>query len=196
MSERVNRGELIAGVAGLVLILTMFLFAWFGVEGARGGDAFDVFGDWVNIILVFTAFLAMALAFFGADVARADLPLSVIVTVLGAVSAVIIFIYILSPPGVSVFTGDVEIGIDFERKFGVWLGLASAIAIAVGGYLAMQEEGVSFGDTADRLGSSTPSQQPPTTTPPPPPPPPSQQEPSGQQQPPQQPPPPPPGNAA
>lgn len=194
MSERVNRGELIAGVAGLVLILTMFLFAWFGVEGARGGDAFDVFGDWVNIILVFTAFLAMALAFFGADVARADLPLSVIVTVLGAVSAVIIFIYILSPPGVSVFTGDVEIGIDFERKFGVWLGLASAIAIAVGGYLAMQEEGVSFGDTADRLGGSS-TQQPPTTTPPPPPPP-TQQQPSSQPQPPQQPPPPPPGNAA
>jgi hypothetical protein len=198
MSERVNRGELIAGIGGLVLILTMFLFAWFGVEGARGGDAFDVFGDWVNIILVFTAFLAMALAFFGADVARADLPLSVIVTVLGAVSAVIIFIYILSPPNPFGSIGDVggvEFTIDVGRKFGVFLGLASAIAIAVGGYLAMQEEGVSFGDTADRLGgSSTP--QPPTTTPPPPPPPPSQQQPPTQQQPPPQPPTSPPGDSA
>lgn len=196
MSERLGRGELIAGIAGLVLILTMFLFAWYGVEGFKGLDAFDAYGDWVNIILVFTAFFAIALAFFGAGMARADVPLSVIVTVLGAASAVIILIYILSPPGVSVSGGGVDIGIDFGRKLGVWLGFASTIAIAIGGYLAMQEEGVGFGDTADRLSSA--SQQPPpppTTTPPPPPPPPPQQPPS-QQQPPPQPPTSPPSDAA
>jgi len=175
MSERANRGELIAGIAGLVLILTMFLFAWFGFEGF-GGDAFDVFRDWVNIVLVFTAFAAMALAFFGGDVARADVPLSVIVTLLGGISAVILFIYLLSPPGVGgVVGGGVEVDFDLDRMFGIWLGLASAIVIAVGGYMSMQEEGVSFGDTADRLGGSgSPSgpAQPPASSPPPPPPPP------------------------
>jgi len=182
MSERLGRGELIAGIAGLVLILTMFLFAWYGVDGARGGDAFDVFDDWVNIILVFTSFFAMALAFFGAGMARADVPLSVIVTVLGAVSAVIVLIYLISPPGVSVSGGGVEIGIDFGRKLGVWLGFASTIAIALGGYMAMQEEGIDFGSTADRLGGSAGGGQPPTAPPqpppagsqPPPPPPPQQ----------------------
>lgn len=178
MSERANRGELIAGVAGLVLILTMFLFAWYGFEGF-GGDAFDVFDDWVNIVLVFTAFAAMALALFGGGVARADVPLSVIVTVLGAVSAVIVLIYVLSPPGVSGGAGGVEIDLDFDRKFGLWLGFASTIAIAIGGYMSMQEEGVSFGDTADRLGgTSGGTAQPPTSTPPPPPPPSGGQPPS------------------
>ena len=171
MSERASRGEVLAGVAGLVLILTMFLFAWYGIDGFTGGDAFDVFDDWVNIILVFTAFAAMSLAIFGTAGARTDLPLSVIVTVLGAVSAVIVFIYILSPPGIGVSGDGVEVGIDLGRKFGVWLGLASAIAIAVGGYMSMQEEGVSFGDAADRLGGGSDAPPPPPTSPPPPPPP-------------------------
>ena len=97
MSERLSRGELVAGIAGLVLILVMFLFAWYGYEGFQGGDAFDAYDDWVNIILVFTSFAAMSLALFGSAVARAEVPLSVITTVLGAVSAVIIFIYIPQP---------------------------------------------------------------------------------------------------
>lgn len=189
MSEHVSRGEQIAGIAGLVLILVMFLFAWYGFEGFQGGDAFEVYDDWVNIILVFTSFAAMSLALFGASVARVEIPLSVVTTVLGGISAVIIFIYILSPPGVG---GDLGVEVDLGRKFGVWLGLASALAIAIGGYMAMQEEGASFGDTADRLGGgrSDVPQQPPAATPPPPPPPAG-----GTQQPPP-PPPPPPGGAA
>lgn len=180
MSERASRGEVLAGVAGLVLILTMFLFAWFGLAG-YGADAFDAYRDWLNIVLVFTAFAAISLAVFGTAGSRADLPLSMIVTVLGVVAAVIVFITILSPPGVSGSAGGVEIGIDFDRKFGVWLGLVSTIAIAVGGYMSMQEEGVGFGDAADRLGggSETPTQPPASTPPPPPPPPAPPQQPPG-----------------
>jgi len=196
MNERLSRGELIAGVAGLVLILVMFLFAWFGFEEGTGLDAFDAMDDWANIILVFTCFAAMSLALFGNDVARAEIPLSVVVTVLGGVSAVVVLIYIISPPGVDF--GALG-SVDLDRKLGVWLGLVSAIAIAVGGYMAMQEEGASFSATADRLGGpggGTPPQS--TTQTPPPPPPPG----SGTQPPPpppggqQPPPPPPPGGAA
>jgi hypothetical protein len=166
MSERLSRGEQLAGIAGLALILVMFLFAWYGIDGVPGFDAFDAFDDWVGIILVFTSFAAMALALFGSDVARAPIPLSVIVTVLGAVSALIILIYIISPPGIG--GGAVGIEVDLGRKIGVWLGLISAVAIALGGYMAMQEEGASFQQTADRLGGSHGSG---TGSPPPPPPP-------------------------
>jgi hypothetical protein len=146
MSERLSRGEQLAGIAGLVLILVMFLFAWFGIPefaGAAdfpGADAFDAFSDWVGILLVFTAFSAMALALFGGDVARAPIPLSTITTVLGGVSSIVLLVYLISPPH------------DLDRKFGIWLGLASAIAVAVGAYMAMQEEGTSFQHAADRLG--------------------------------------------
>ena len=69
----------------------MFLFAWYGVDvpampGISGLDAFDAFGDWFNIILVFAAFSGMALALFGSGVARSPVSLSVVDPVLGAIS--------------------------------------------------------------------------------------------------------------
>jgi hypothetical protein len=162
MSERLSRGEQLAGIAGLVLVLVMFLFAWFGIPefgGANfpGADAFDAFDDWVGILLVFTAFSAMALALFGGDVARAPIPLSTITTVLGGVSSIVLLVYLISPPQ------------SLDRKFGIWLGLASAVAVALGGYMAMQEEGTSFQHAADRLGGhgdrGTPSPPPPSQPP-------------------------------
>jgi hypothetical protein len=169
MIDRVTPGERLAGIAGLVLLLVMFLFAWYGFEGA-GFDAFDAFDDWVNIILVLTAFAAMSLALFGTGVARVPAPMSTITTVLGAVSSVIVLIFLISPPGVPTFgVGASEF--DAGRKFGVWLGLASAIAVAIGGYMAMQEEGTTFDEAADRLSRRPRPAEPGAATPPPPPPP-------------------------
>ena len=67
MSERPGTGELVAGIAGFVLLISMFIFAWFGLEGFTG-DAFDTLDDWVNIVLVFTAFAGMSLMLFGPDI--------------------------------------------------------------------------------------------------------------------------------
>jgi hypothetical protein len=206
MNDRLSTGEQVAGVAGLALILIMFLFAWFGFPDVEalgqdfpGADAFDALSDWVNIILVFTAFSGISLALFG-GVALVPISLSVITTVLGGLSAIIIFVYILSPPH------------DLDREIGVWLGLIAAACVGLGGYLTMQEEGTSFADVADTLsgpggghgaGTSPPSPSvsappppPPAAAPPPqpgtPPPPPSPPQ-TGSPPPPQDPPPPPPG---
>jgi hypothetical protein len=167
MTDRVTPGERLAGIAGLVLLLVMFLFAWFGVSEIQGLDAFDAFDDWVNIILVFTSFAAMSLALFGTGVARVPAPMSTITTVLGAVSSVILIIYLISPPGI----GAEGISVDLGRKFGVWLGLASAIAVTIGGYMAMQEEGTTFDEAADRLSRRPRTTEPGAAAPPPPPPP-------------------------
>ena len=200
MNERLSPGEQLAGVAGLVLILVMFLFAWFAIDlpNVNGFDAFDAFSDWVNIILVFAAFSGMSLAVFGGGVSRLPVSLSVLTTVLGAISALIILIYLISPPGVPTF-GEAAVEVDLGRKIGVWLGLISAIGVAAGGYITMQEEGTSFGDAADRLsdrpGGGTPGGTGPSAPaggPPPPPPPPPQSSPPPP--PPSSPPPPPPGS--
>jgi hypothetical protein len=172
MNDRPSTGEQVAGAAGLALILIMFLFAWFGfpdVEAlgidTKGLDAFDALDDWVNIILVFTAFSGISLALFGSGMARVPVSLSVITTVLGGLSAIVVFIYILSPPH------------ELDRELGVWLGLIAAACVGLGGYLAMQEEGTSFADAADRLsgsggghGAGTSPPSPPVSAPPPPPP--------------------------
>jgi len=217
MTERPSPGEQLAGIAGLALILTMFLFAWYGLEtpagspGINGFDAFDAFSDWFDIILVFAAFSGIALALFGSGVARSPIPISVVTTVLAGLGTVILVIYIISPPGAPSF-GSVAPEFDLSREFGVWLGLVELIALTIGGYKAMQEEGVSFGSAADGLsgrGGGWPEQQqqppqhheaPPAPQQPyqqPPPPPPAPEQPPAPPQyqpppPPSQPPPPPP----
>ena len=124
---------------GSILLLSMFIFAWFGLEGFTG-DAFDALDDWVNIVLVFTAFAGMALALFGQRrPARRRRPLGTVTTALGGISALIVLIHIIAPPGVA--AGSVSV--DLDPEFGVWLGLIASAAVAVGGYLAMQEEGAS-----------------------------------------------------
>ena len=174
-------GEQLAGFGGLALILIMFLFAWYsiGIEGVNGFDAFDAFDDWVNVILVFTAFSGMCLGLFGGGLARTPVSLSVVTAVLGVISAVLLVIFLISPPGVPVL-GEAAVEVSLDRELGIWLGLAAAIAVAVGGYKAMQEEGVTFGDAADRLSSGPgagttppppPPTQPPSSSAPPPPPP-------------------------
>jgi hypothetical protein len=197
----------VAGIAGLALILTMFLFAWYGVDvpGVNGFDAFDAFGDWFNIILVFAAFAGMELAVFGAGSERMPVSLSVVTTVLGGIATIILLIYIISPPGIPTF-GEAAPEIDLSREFGVFLGLVELVALTVGGYMTMQEEGVSFGSAADRLSHPGAQQQQPTQPHqqvPPPPPPPAQPPPSPppppaaqppQSQPPPPPPPPPPAS--
>ncbi len=169
MSERPGSGELIAGIAGLVLVLSMFFFAWFGLEGFTG-DAFDALDDWVNIVLVFTAFAGMALALFGSDVSRAEAaPLSAVTVGLGGISALIILIHIIAPPGVETGVGS----IDLDPEFGVWVGLLASIAVAIGGYLSMQEEevgSVGAGGVGVPGGGQQPQVPPPSQQPPPPPP--------------------------
>src|SRR5919106_4866200 len=101
--SRPSQGAELAGIGGLALILVMFLFAWFSLDAQGvdqvGFDAFDSFKDWVNIILVFAAFSGLALA-LGARSDALPVSLSALTTGLGAISVILIIIYIISPPGV------------------------------------------------------------------------------------------------
>jgi hypothetical protein len=158
-------GYTVAGISGLALIVVMLLFAWFGLPNAGGIDAMKSFHDWVLFFLIFTAFAGMALALIGAAGTRVDLPvtLSAITTVLGVISLVILIIYLISPPSFSVGAlGSVSL----DRKIGIWLGLITTAGVALGGYMAMQEEGTTVGGRAGGYDTGGPSD----TAPPPPPP--------------------------
>jgi uncharacterized membrane protein YfcA len=140
-------GYTVAGVSGVALILVMLLFAWFGLPRDGGIDAFKSFHDWALFFLIFTAFAGMALALIGAAGTRVDLPvtLSAITTALGVIAFVILLIYLISPPSYSV-TGFVSVSLD--RKVGIWLGLIATAGVALGGYMAMQEEGTAAVDAS------------------------------------------------
>jgi hypothetical protein len=194
---RLNRGEKVAGVSGILLILIMFVFKWFGLKFTGGAGAFAVsvegsrnaWGSYgfTDVVLFITALTAIGLALLAASDIEVGLPVaaSAVVAGLGILSVVLIIISIISPPDFGANLSGT--GISHTRKIGVWLGLIAAGAVALGGYWAMQEEGTSFGAQADRFrgdsagtGGTGGAGGAGTTTggPPPPPPPPSSPPPS------------------
>jgi hypothetical protein len=181
--DRLSTGEKISAVSAILLFIFMF-FDWFGVKvsgagenltGAGGGNAWDVL-DVIPVFLVLAIAAALGVAMIRLIEADFEPPISlnVAVAALGILATLLILFRIVDPPSFGSFAG---VSFDATRKFGLFLGLLAAIGIAFGGYRAMQEEGTSFADAADRLsagrgGGGSPPPPPPSSTPPPPPPPP------------------------
>lgn len=120
-------GELVGAIGGLGLLAAGFL-PWYSVGGmdATAWQAFSV----TDILLAATAAVALSVAIcvlFGISVSY-PVAGSSVATGLGFVAIVLIVIRMINPPG----SGDPGV------ELGAWLGLASAIAITVGGYLGMQ----------------------------------------------------------
>ncbi|MFL5891856.1 MAG: hypothetical protein ACJ75I_03865 [Solirubrobacterales bacterium] len=199
-----SRGEKIAGIAGVALILVMFIFDWYAVEVGgtavpeSGVNAWGAYG-FIDIVLFITALAAIGLVVLAASDSDVGLPVagSAIVCALGILAVILILFRIIDKPG-----GDVEaIGVisgalggpetSVVLKIGVFLGLISAAGIAVGGYLGMQEEGTSFAGEADRFRGGGPPAGGPGAGPPPPPSQPPQAPPPPQSPPPPSQPPPP-----
>lgn len=165
--NNMNTGEKLAGVAGIALLIVMWLFNWFSADLGGGGGFVDVdaglnawqsFG-FIDIVLFLTAVVGIALAVTAGSQTSVDMPvaLSAVTAGLGILSVVLIAFRIISPP-------DFGFGLDLDRSIGVFIGLIAAGGVAAGGWLAMQEEGSSF--TSPPSGGAAPP-------PPPPPPPPT-----------------------
>ena len=181
--NRLSTGEKIAGVSAILLFIFMF-FDWFTASASNGlfsvsvgGDAWEAF-SFIDLFLLVTVLVAAAVAVVRLSdaVFEPSISMNAVVAVLGAISVLLILYRIISPPD----SGISEISVD--PALGIFLGLIAAAGITYGGYRAMQEEGVTFGDIGDRLGGGrgpggpgagggggTPPQQPPTQQPPPPP---------------------------
>ena len=167
--DNLSTGEKIAGIAGVALLLIMFIFDWYSVDAGGagfeisvGGNAWEVF-DFIDIVLFVTSLAAIGLAVSAATSSQVNTPvaLSAITAGLGILATLLVLYRIIDPPG-----GDAEeFGVEISRSIGVFLGLIASAAVAYGGWRAMEEEGTSFGAQADRIGGDEP--------PPPPPPPPS-----------------------
>jgi hypothetical protein len=175
-------GAIVAGVSGAFLIPIMAIPDWFGLENkgalvavpsAVTGNAWASYG-FTDVVLFITALAAIGFGLLGlvlhvTERGRAGLPraASAIVAGLGIVSVLLVVISIISPPDVG---GAIDVpSVEHSRKIGVWLGLIATAAIAVGGYVTMQE-GSSFGDDASHLGGDDAGvgiPQPPSSSPPP-----------------------------
>ncbi len=146
---RLRAGELIAGVAALALLACMGLLPWFGVGATRasGAAAYSVDG-WHGLthlrwLMLATIALSLGLVIAQGTRRAPALPatLSVILTVLGAVNALLLAYRVLvDPPGAG--TG---------QRVGAFLGLISAVAIGYGAYRSLRREGIREGDGPDEI---------------------------------------------
>ncbi len=169
-ASRLTRGEQVAAIAGIALLVIMFL-PWFGIGGAAGeaieqaqdlgfapdvstsANAWESF-DVIDLVLLLTvvAAVGVAVAAMMAQTVAMPIAASAITAGLGILSTVLVAYRLLDPP------------YDASRKFGAFLGLIAAAGVAYGGWLAMQEEGATFGDQVPGAGEAPPP--PPAPAPP------------------------------
>lgn len=146
--NRLSQGEMIAGIGGIVLFISMWM-DWYGVKvktalgtfgSALGGpNAWQSF-SLIDIIIFLVALIAIGVAAMRALNSMPEMPYppATLLTVAGAIALVLILFRLIVQPF------DVPDGVDVTRKLGIWLGLLSAAAITYGGWRAMQESGATF----------------------------------------------------
>lgn len=186
--NRLTQGEKIAGVSAILLFIFMF-FDWYGVSISGGGQSFDLGGggnawdtlDFIPILLLIAIVATIGIVAVEASESDIEMPVhgATIITVVGVISFLLILFRIIDTPTFASYAG---VSAEGSVKFGIFLSLIAAAGIGFGGYRAMQEEGTTFSDAADRLSGGggpsggpppPPPPPPPSSTPPPPPPPPS-----------------------
>jgi hypothetical protein len=147
MTGRLSQGQLIAGIAAVVLLIAMFL-PWAGVSGASlpsgvalppgvasavhsSSSSYNVWkGSTLDIYLLITVIVAVLPALLALTDSSEEFSFVSAATFLLGVVAVILIAAFL--------TVDFPDGAD--RKIGAFIGLVAAIAVAYGGFRAMQEE--------------------------------------------------------
>lgn len=141
-TSKISFGEMIAGAAGVVLLIVMF-FPWYGASVNLGGvsaganvSAWEAF-SFVDILLFLVVLVAVGLAIARATGRMPDLPQppGLIVAAAGALAVILILFRLLVVPDGGISGVDVDI----SRKFGAFLGLIAAAGIAFGGWTAMNE---------------------------------------------------------
>lgn len=133
---RLDRGLQIAGAAGLVLLISLFL-PWYGVDASFGGvsvsdsaSAWEAF-SYTDIILFLVGVIAAggAVAVATGNLPALPIPLGQLVLGAGALAVLLVLFRLIDIPG-----GDVDVaGVDLGRKLGIFVGLIAAAGVAYGG---------------------------------------------------------------
>jgi hypothetical protein len=145
--------DLIVAGGAIALFVFLFFFKWFGLSTSFGGfdvshsaNGWHVFttSRWVWLITIVVA-LGVVVQRGRRRELRLLVPRGAIVAGLGALSTLLILYRIVHHPGGSGTegTGVERYSYSFGIRIGIWLALLAAAAIAYGGYLAMQAEGIS-----------------------------------------------------
>jgi hypothetical protein len=129
--SRLRQGEIVAGIGGIALFFFLFLDWFEGSNGWRSLASEVVGGGVTGFVVALTSIAAIKFAALAAWGKRLNVPLprGVITLALGVLSTLIILWTVLVAPE------------EAEIKFGLFLGLAAAVAISAGALLALREGG-------------------------------------------------------
>jgi hypothetical protein len=143
--DRLRRGELIAAIGGIVLLFALLFLNWYSVSIETPLAGFSIGGDlgaWdsqgflgtlANLVILAAGVAAVGLAVLTAMERAVALPVaaSALTATLGIAAVFMLLGRMLFQPGPN------EI-VDLE--FGIFIALAGALGVAVGGWQSMEEE--------------------------------------------------------
>jgi hypothetical protein len=152
---RLRRGEWIAGISAVVLLIALTTLPWYGYSGslplvAPRGFGFGTITGWraltnMRWLVLVTVCTALALFYFQAARRAPAIPavLSVLVTVLGLVTfAALLYRVAIDVPTPSYFS---------NLRYGAIVGLVSAAVLTVGGFDSMRAEGIADRDGPEEI---------------------------------------------
>ena len=128
-AARLRLGEVLAGAAAVLLVVFLFAGSW---AGSRSGWGVLVSLRWLLALTILAAF-GLVLVQTTRRAPAVPVTMSLLVTVLGAISVLaLVYRVLINPPA--------------HQHAIAYLGLLSAIGLACGGYLSMRREGVASRD--------------------------------------------------
>jgi len=140
-TSRLTTGDIIAGVAGLVLLISLFL-PWYGVSvDVAGFSASESGSGWEALGFIDILLFLISIAAIGIVVAKAagalpaDVPAPVILLGLGGLALLLVLFRIIDIP----VDGDVPDEVDLSRKVGIFIALIAAAALTYGGWRTNSE---------------------------------------------------------
>jgi hypothetical protein len=132
-----RRFEPVAGVGGLLLLVSLFL-PWYGFEsdiaqlslpGVNGWQAFTVF-DVVLALLALPA-IAVPIVSWTARGPAKPIAVAVIASAIGWLAVLLAAFRLADPPGPNEFV---------EARYGAWLALAGALIGWIGSWMSLRDE--------------------------------------------------------
>ena len=165
--SRLGLGERIAAVAALVLLVSMYIFGWFSLDGVSvpdtelgqglefAEDDLEDFGNgedtalnawesfaFIDMLLFLACVAALVVAGLRATGNQVPSGGATAVFGLGALAAALVLFRLISPPDLmpGSFPEGFDLVLEIGRGIGAFIGLAAAAAIAYGGYLMMARE--------------------------------------------------------
>ncbi len=143
-TTRLSQGQMIAAVSAVLLFIFMFL-PWLGFDLPQGANFDDSFNAWqatqsldVYLFILILAAVVPALLAMGGNTSQLPFVGAATTFLLAVIGLVLIIALIVDPGPFSIQLGTNPL--EFNVRIGGWLGLLATGGIAVGGYLAMQDE--------------------------------------------------------